>query len=228
MSGKKPAAKKSDRKLVSAFAKGPFVGKSPIKGRDSRFILNWKGLENGILLLWGKKPNKDEAAFWGPIFKRLKEDEEKRMELGINCIAPRKGKDGCTAMLQAPIGTKWPWEQMVCIVGEQCNTKENRCAVAKKLVKFINDNTTSATFDFVHRTRRGQDLTTDPLETLDACLLDLDVVRLMHAAFPTVPMSELSTNHEVMKTFWRNIEHGKEAIELHGESVEEEDEEDSE
>ena len=41
-------------------------------------------------------------------------------------------------------------------------------------------------------------------------------------------MSELSTNDEVMKTFWRNIEHRKEAIELHGESVEEGDEEDSE
>ena len=163
-----------------------------------------------------------------PVFKMVKEDEDIMKNLGISCVASRKGNSGSEERLQAPSGTRWAWLQFVCIVGENNNTKEHRCSLAKKLVKFINDNTTSANFDFVRRTRKGQDLTTQPMETVDACLIDADVMRMMHAAFQKVPLTELSSNVEVMKTFWKNIEHGKEAIELHGETVEEESEDESE
>ena len=137
MSSKKTAAKKLQAdmkpKHVSAFSKGPFVGRSPIKGKDSRNILNLKGLQNGVVVMWAKKANKDEAAFLGPVFKMLKQHEETMNEIGTYAITARKGTNGTKELKQSPSERKWPWEQLVCVVGENNNTKDERANIAKKL-----------------------------------------------------------------------------------------------
>ena len=58
-----------------------------------------------------------------------------------------------------------------------------------------------------------KDCTLHPPRSVDACLLDSDVLALMRAAYPETDLEELGSEYpEIMATFWSDIQHGVQVI----------------
>lgn len=78
----------------------------------------------------------------------------------------------------------------VSVLGDE-NTPEGHRAFAQKLINHLNGN-----------------------------LLDEDVLGVMLAAYPTMPLAELVTFNGIMGRFWADVENGREFIENNGSTEE--------
>ena len=132
----------------------------------------------------------------------------------MNAMLYRKGEDGETGMKQCP-GSDFSWRMFVFIVGEDNNTEENRKEIADKLIIDFNLHATPVLFKYPKKAKFGDDITAAPMRTLDACLLDSDVIGMMLAAFPDTSLDKISEYGEIMSAFWMNKDHGEEVIEKH-------------
>ena len=212
----------------SLFASGPYKGKSPKKQKDNRNVAICEGFQNGVVLIHFKRANADEAAFLLHDFKFFKRNEDSALELGINKVLVRKGVDGRTEMKQSTF-SDFKWEQLMCIVGEPNNTATGRKDLVTNVIRFLNESPNYQTYQYLRRTRRGEDLTCNPMRTLDTALLDTDVCAVIKTAFPDVSLLEASMNNALMETFWIDVNHGAEVMETNAalfEEIGEEEEDD--
>ena len=196
---------------VSAFNSGKFKShlSNLTKTKDNRNQFVIEGLQQGVVVGWVKKSNRDEEAFIGPDIRHLTDNMDVMEKLGINAILVRRGIDGATAMPQFPSGT-YDWKQFVFLVGETCNTKEKRSQIATSLVSHFNNNDTTANeYKYPRKMKFFKDITLGTPRPVDSCLLDADVAGLMAAAFPNMELGELATYDDIMKGFWTDINHGK-------------------
>lgn len=200
---------------VSAFSSGKFKTNldSLMNNKDKRNQLLIEGLQQGVVVAWVKKHNKDEEAFIGPDIRYLTDNMDVMENLGINAILMRKGIDGETAMPQFPNST-YQWKQFVFLIGETANTKEKRKEIANLLVSHFNNNAhTAAEYKYPRKLKFFKDTTPTNPRPVDACLLDADVVGLLAAAFPDMELDEVATYEDIMSGFWTNIDHGRLAME---------------
>ena len=208
------AKKKSSEKSVpvSSFGSGAKKGKKLNlgKSKDTRYLLEMVGVLAGVLLLWFRKPNKEEEAFVGPYIRMLMDKPDKMEELGIAAIIRRKGADGTTEKPQKA-GSTWGWSQLLVVIGEDKNTPEERERVASAILDDFNAHCTRAMFDYPNRARFARDYTAAIMEPADAHILDKDVLGLMKSAYET-PLEDLKFHVEVMEKFWSNVEEGGEKI----------------
>jgi len=213
---KKAAAALDKIKPSSAFATGKYKGDSPLKPgkKDVRHLLFVLGLCNGIVLAWLKKYNLDQEPFLNYDYQLLNDSPATMEDLGINAVVHRKGADGATAMTQTPTST-YNWRQMVLIIGEDSNTATARRELADRLIAHFNNNANTANYQYPRKVRFGSDLTGRVFRPADHGLLDIDVLGLMMAAYPTTPLEELATFDDIMSTFWTNIERGREVMAAH-------------
>ena len=203
-------------------------GKVPKKQKDNRNVAICEGFQNGVVLIHFKRANADEAAFLLHDFKFFKANEDRALELGINKVLVRKGVDGQTEMKQSTF-SDCNWEQLMCIVGEPNNTATGRKDLVTNVIRFLNESPNYQIYQYPRRTRRGEDLTCNPMRTLDAALLDTDVCAVIKTAFPDMSLLEASMNNALMETFWIDVNHGAEVMETNAalfEEIGEEDEDD--
>jgi len=213
---RRAAAALEKTKPASVFESGKYKGDSPLKPgkKDVRHLLFVLGLCNGIVLAWLKKYNLDQEPFLNHDYQLLHDSPATMEDLGINAVVHRKGPDGATALTQTPTST-YNWRQMVLIVGEDQNTPHARMEIAAKLVAHFNNNANSANYQYPHKVKFGSDLTGGQLRPVDHALLDIDVLGLMMAAYPTTSLEELATFDDIMSTFWTSVERGREVIAAH-------------
>lgn len=226
MPPKKAQAVKHLAKIPPASA---FKGKykttvdSPLKKgkKDYRHLLCFVGLQNGIVVMWLERYNSSqEEPFFLFDHQLLKNNQGIQDELGINAIFSRKdGRDGAKA-LPTKKYSEYDWKQFVFIVGTDNNTPSYRKELASKMVKHFNKNAVKPNYDYPRLVKVGEDKTQNPLEPVDAKILDKDVLGLMLSAYPTTPITEVATFDSIMKTFWYNIEHGREVVAGHAATTE--------
>ena len=208
----KRAPKKGGQKSPpkSAFnSPGKFGSPIKVGKKDNRNVLDFEGVDKGVMNAYVKKHNAEEEAFMSYDMRLLNDNPGIMEELGINAILSRKGVDGETAMKQSATST-YNWRQFVFIIGEDDNTPANRKALASKLVAHFNSNANSANYQYPRKIKLGEDLTQSPCRPVDSILLDTDVLGMMLAAYPDTPLEELATFDEIMGGFWTDIEHGRE------------------
>ena len=208
----------------SAFHAGKFKG-SPSglfgSSKDKRNQLIVEGLQQGVVVMYMKKYNRNEEAFLAPDIHYLQENQEEMDKLGINAIVARRGTDGKTPMPQKPDSSTpnkpnkaFYWKQFIVILGEDNNTAENRAQVAKQLVNRLNNNElTAAEYTYPNKSKFLKDCTASPPRALDACLLDCDVLALMKAAYPDMDLKQLVTDYpEIIASFWSDKAIGTQVI----------------
>ena len=195
----------------SVFAKGAY--KSPIaKGRkDSRHLLFVEGMQEGIVVLYLKKANRDEEPYLRYDMDLLYNSPDKLEELGINCIVHRRGCNGDTAKPQGP-ASEYYWRQFLCIIGEEANTVDGRREQANTLIEYLNRNAVTPNYQFPKKVRFGGDNTSEPMGRVDGVLRDADVLGVMVAAYPSTSVVEMATYDDIMDKFWNDIEYGKEVL----------------
>lgn len=212
----------------SAFAKGKFG--SPLSTgspkKDPRNLLFISGLSNGVAVAHGQKFNKEEEPFMKFDLDQLHESDELKESLGINAILYRKGVDGGTALKQAP-NSDYNWRMFVLILGVEGNTSEGRREAANKLINYFNANATGENYHYPKKWKFGGDLTTSPMATVDAALLDADVAGLVHAAYPDSSTDDILGWDEIVGSFWEDIEHGKAVLRAHAPEGDDEDNQDA-
>ena len=210
----KSAEKTPTKARQSAFSKGAYKATPPgMSGKDNRNVMMYEGLQQGIMIAYAKKANKNEGAFIGPSVSLIENTPEVMDELWINAIVPRKGDDGTTPLKNTP-SVPFNWKQFVMIIGEDNNSLAGRKAAIKKLVNQINSNVHDAgMYQYPTEMKIGQDLTQEPLRAADVHLLDNDVIALMMAAYPTLSLEELTEDEVIMATFWTDVSRGVKAIE---------------
>jgi hypothetical protein len=198
---------------ISKFKNAGAEAGSPFRSgkKDDRHKLFYKGVQNGVMVLWLKQGNENAEPFCQPIHKVFREDAGKMVELNICAILNRRGDDGEKMMQSAT--SEYPWRQFMIITGEKNNTPAKRKEYAEALVTFFNSLATKAHYTFVRKIKIGEDLTANPLETVDTVLLDRDVVGLMLSAYEDTPLEEVVLYDKIMKTFWKDIAHGREVVE---------------
>ena len=105
---------------------------------------------------------------------------------------------------------------------------KGRKDLVTNVIRFLNESPNYQIYQYPRRTRRGEDLTCNPMRTLDAALLDTDVCAVIKTAFPHMSLVDASTNNALMETFWSDVNHGAEAMETNEALIEEigEDEDD--
>jgi hypothetical protein len=210
-----PAGKQTVIKGIptSRFAKGRLKETTPLNAKkDGRHVLSMEGLQQGILVLWPEKGTAKEEPYIAPLYKELVDHPEVMEELCINAITYRKGEDGETAMKQNPTST-YDWKQLICIIGVEDNTSEARMEIADKIITHYNAGATTALYKYPKKMRFGRDLTQDPPRSVDALLLDKDVLGLMCTAYPKHRPEDLAEFDEIMEPFWTEIGHGRDFIE---------------
>lgn len=201
--------------MKSAFKTGKYKGGSPLKNgkKDNRNVLYIVGVQNGIAVVYFKKPNKDEEAFLSYDMENFGNPTVAEA-FGINDVAHRKGEDGETALKQGP-NSDWNWRQLLLIIGEDDNTPQGRRAAANAIVDEVNRNATTASYRYPKKCRFGGDLSAVPLATVDSVLLDADVLGLILAAYPSVAVSQLMEERDILATFWCDTAHGREVLVAH-------------
>ena len=208
----KSSPKKSPK---SALTSGKFKSSITALGnkKDKRNQMIIEGLQQGVLVIYMKKWNKEEEAFLAPDVQYFNENPDIMESLGIHAIVYRRGIDGETALPQSD-DSGYNWKQFVCIIGESVTLKEEQIKFANKLIEHFNNNKATAhKYQFFTRMKLGADITMSKPCPLDACLLDTDVVGLMEAAFPDEDPNDIAEYDDIMCTFWTNLEHGKSVIE---------------
>jgi len=221
--GRSPRTKKSEgggdktpsKKPQSAFNSGKFK-KSPdfLKNmkKDNRHLVMVEGLQGGIVVAYFRKFNNDEEPFLGPYVKFLDDNPDVMENLEIAAIRYRRGIDGRSPMAQYP-GTTWGWRQFIFVTGEDENTVEHREEIATRLLDHYNSKATTDLFPYPRKAKFGDDLTSQPMRSVDAALLDRDVIGMMSAAYPDTALTDLRDYEDIMACFWEDIEAGGEVIE---------------
>ena len=144
-------------------------------------------------------------------YRFLTENPDVRAELGINCVYFRKGVDGVTALPQTPT-SQYSWKQLVCVIGSESNTSQERHALADRIIAHFNSHANTANYMYPKRVKFGKDLTRDVLSSVDQVLLDYDVVSMMQSAYPTLPVQSFTTFQEIMTNFWTDPVHGNDVL----------------
>ena len=216
----------SKKPPVSAFAAG--IGKANFLGlsgkKDVHNCVIVEGLQQGIMVAYVQKFNKEEEAFIGPHIRHFEKNQDVMEMVGIGAILDRKGGNGESPMMQSPTST-FPWKQFIFVVGEESNTKEKRACLGKALADELS-NTSQFMYKFPRKTKFFKDITAPKFCPVDACILDADVIGLMKAAYPDLELDEIAQYDSIMAGFWCNVARGKEIMEnLNNEEEEEEEEE---
>ena len=203
---KKPPTKSA------AFSKGEITKSPPNMSntKDNRHEVYVKGLQNGIVVAWLKKYNKNEEPYLRPDYKLFEENPNLMEPLGINAIIERKGADGKTPMLQGAANRLgYTWKQFMYIVGDESNTAENRKKLANKLINYLNKNMANEDmYQYTNKCKFAEDKTGDTLMPVSEALLDIDVVAVMASAYSDTPLNELAKFEEIMMTFWTDVAYG--------------------
>jgi hypothetical protein len=204
-----PRKKPPTSKFKSA---GAGVG-SPFKSgkKDDRHVLMYEGVQQGVMIAYLKKHNAEEEPFFLHDYKLLNDNPTIMEGLGINAILSRKDGDGGGELMQSPTST-YAWRQFVLIIGESNNTPAKRKEFAEALVNHFNSQATSANYRYVRKVKLGRDFTPRPLLAVDTVLLDEDVIGLMQAAYEDTPLEEVATFDGIMRTFWTDLDHGRDVV----------------
>ena len=107
----KRAPKKGGQKSPpkSAFnSPGKFGSPIKVGKKDNRNVLDFEGVDKGVMNAYVKKHNAEEEAFMSYDMRLLNDNPGIIEELGINAILSRKGVDGETAMKQSATSTYFP------------------------------------------------------------------------------------------------------------------------
>jgi len=205
LSNKKPPA--------SAFSAGKFKASfAGLSGKkDVRNLVFVEGLQQGIMVAYVQKFNKEEEAFIGPHIRHFEDNMDIMETAGINAIIDRKGGDGESPMMQNP-SSQFAWKQFVFATGEDNNTKEERARLGRALVNKLND-TSEVTYKYPRKSKFFKDISAPKLNPVDARVLDADVVGLMKAAYPDLTLEEIAQFDSIMAGFWCNVARGKEVME---------------
>jgi hypothetical protein len=229
--GKKAKGNNSGKKSppTSALKSGKFASKLVLSpgSKDKRHLLEYKGVQQGVVGFWVKKCDAEEEPFFLHDSQELRNNAEVRERLGIALVTKRKGEDGETELPQSP-GAEYGWTLMMVLLGEDNNTANGRREVAMKLLEHFNANAVKPNYKFPRKVRLGRDHTGSKQRPVDNLLLDKDVYGLMAAAYPNNRPTELIAFPQVMKSFWSNIKHGKEVIEGAAEEAKSEEEDSDE
>jgi hypothetical protein len=186
----------------SAFSGGKYSSPIGKAKRDYRYELFVRGVQEGIVVLYFKKPGREEEPYLNHDYTHLNENPDVRVELGINAVLYRKGVDGVTPLTQTPT-SHYAWRQLVCVVGtNEENTTQQRRALADRIIAHFNTNATAANYTYPKSVKFGQDVTGELLGPVDTVLLDEDVVAMMQSAYPTVSIQSFATFDEIMENFW--------------------------
>ena len=190
----------------SAFNGGKFSSPIGKAKKDYRYELFVRGVEEGIVVIYFKKPGRDEEPFLNHDYTFLTENPDVRIGLGVNAIWYRKGVDGHTAMHQNPT-SNYSWRQLVCVVGEE-NTTQKRKSLADAIIVHFNDHATSSNYTFPKSIKFGSDTTGDGLSSVDEVLLDDNVVAMMQSAYPGIPVQSFVDYPDIMSNFWTDTDRG--------------------
>ena len=215
MSTKKNSSKKASQPstpLKSAFKSGKLKASISPQSKDKRNLLFVKGHQNGIMVAYLQKYNREEEPFLAYDMTQLRNNPDICELLNINIVASRKGVDGTTPMKQNPT-SEYDWRALVCIIGEDSNTAAGRKQQANNLIMHFNNNAISPNYDYPKKVKFGGDLTVAPLSPVDVSLLDNDVCALIAACFPDNTLEEIMRHDDILNTWWSDIEHGREVME---------------
>jgi hypothetical protein len=203
---------------ISKFKSGGAQFGSPFKGgrKDDRHVLMYQGVQQGLMVAYLKKANADAEPFLLHDYSLFRENPAIMERLGINAILSRKGDDG-EPLMQSSTST-YHWKQFVFIIGENTNTPATRKELAEALVSHFNTQATTTNYQYPKRVKLGDDLTARPLSSVDAVLLDQDVISMMSAAYD-ISFEELSTYDPIMRSFWSDIAHGREVVAAHQSAI---------
>ena len=192
----------------SAFSGGKFSSPIGRAKKDVRYELFVRGVKEGIVVVYFKKPGMEQEPYLNYDYTFLNENPDVRAELSINCLYFRKGVDGVTPLPQTPT-SRYSWKQLVCVIGSESNTSQERRALADRIIAHCNSHANTANYLYPKHVKFGEDLTGDILSSVDQVLLDNDVVSMMQSAYPTLPIQSFTTFEEIMTNFWTDPVHGE-------------------
>lgn len=182
--------------------------------RDRRHKLNWVGHQNGIMIVWPEKHNKEEEPCMAHDMDVFHKNPETLEKLQMNAILRRKGDDGSSPMKQAP-GSVFDCRCFLCIIGEDNNNEKGRKEQVTLLLDRLNKNAVASNHKCPCKHRLGGDCTGTDLEPVDSSLLDKDILDLLVSAHPEESVGSLMDDHETIGSFWSNVRDGIEFMKSH-------------
>ena len=216
----KPSTKEGKAGIPTGGFKTGAVAAIPFKMKLTGNIVNYIVTKAGVALLQVvKSSDPDKQAFMKNFWAALESSPTMQRELrslGIYKIRAGLASNAARSFIYGD--NKEVFDQQLALMTGEGATKGAIEQLVKKAVHYI-DKITSTTSDqqkYSTRTHLGDDLTprSGPV-ALDCLLLDIDVIQMIKAAYPTVKLSKIAKHQQIMCNFFTDVEHGKDVIKNH-------------